>query len=363
MKILIPAAGLGTRLRPHTHHRPKPLVQVAGNTVLGHVLDKLRELDIDEIVFIVGHLGDQIESYVRAHYDFPARYVVQKELLGQAHAIMLAREWIDGPLFIVFVDTIFEADLSGLGETPADGILYVHEVEDPSRFGVVTIGEDGCIRELVEKPSEPVSNLAIVGLYYIKDGRRLIEAIDELIARDMQTKGEFYLADALRLMIEKGARIQTRPVSVWEDCGTRPALLRTNRYLLGLLEATEPPATVGRGAVIIQPAVISADAVIANSVVGPYAHVGSACRIEGSVVGPHVSLGDGVSVTGSLLRDVIAERGAQITHAALTASLIGADAQIRGGMGQLNVGDSSEIEQAGGVDDIPAGPGQGNADM
>jgi len=189
VKVLIPAAGLGTRLRPHTHHRPKPLIPLAGKTVLGHALDRVAGLEVSELIFVVGHLGDQMRDHVAAHYSVATRYVVQEELLGQAHAIALARDFIDGPLLILFVDTIFEADLSGLADVAADGVIFYQEVEDPRRFGVITVDSSGHVATFVEKPQEPTSNRAVVGLYYLKRGEDLIAAIDELMARNIQTKG------------------------------------------------------------------------------------------------------------------------------------------------------------------------------
>jgi glucose-1-phosphate thymidylyltransferase len=196
MKVIIPLAGFGKRLRPHTYTKPKPLVNVAGKPVLGHILDRLNNLDIEEIIFIVGYLGEQIEEYVEATYKFHTRYIEQNELLGQAHAIYLAKDHVREPVLIIFVDTIFEADLKALAELTADGAIYVKEVDDPRRFGVVTL-QDGFITHFVEKPSTPVSNLAVTGVYYIKDAPMLFECIDELIARNIQTQGEYFLADAL----------------------------------------------------------------------------------------------------------------------------------------------------------------------
>jgi glucose-1-phosphate thymidylyltransferase len=346
MKVLIPAAGLGTRLRPHTYHRPKPLVHVAGSTVLGHVLDKLEGLDVEEIIFVIGHLGEQIESYVAANYSFRCRFVVQSELKGQAHAIWLARDGLDGPLLILFVDTIFEADLGGLEATGADGVIYVSEVDDPRRFGIVLVGADGFIERLEEKPKTPRSKLAIAGLYFLQDGSRLLAAIDDLMVRDIQTKGEFYLADALQLMIDDGARFVTRSLAVWEDCGTREALLRANRYLLGKLVAS-PLAALPPEVVIRQPVHIGTGTQISGAVIGPYVHIGDECRIESSVIGPYVSLAHGARVNGSLLTDVIVDVDAEIARMALAGSLIGAGVRVRGRHERLNVGDSSEVDLTG----------------
>ncbi len=190
MRVILPLAGWGTRLRPHTHTKPKPLLHVAGKTILDHVLDRLMEVKIDEVVFIIGHLGDQIREHVEANYDFPAAYVEQKELRGQAHALYLAREYITGPVVILFVDTIFEADLSFLEDVSFDGVVFVKEVDDPRRFGVVEL-QEGFITRFIEKPDEPTTNLALVGLYYIKNSPLVVNCIETVLREDMQTKGEY----------------------------------------------------------------------------------------------------------------------------------------------------------------------------
>ncbi len=325
MKVIIPLAGFGTRLRPHTFTKPKPLVSVAGKPVLGHILDKLVGLDIEEIIYIVGYLGDQIRDYVEANYAFPARYIEQKELKGQAHAIYLAKEHVSGPVLIIFVDTIFDADLSGLAHERCDGVLYVKEVDDPRRFGVV-ITQDGLITRLVEKPKTPVSNLAVIGLYYVRDSQMLLDCIAELIQMDIKTQGEYFLADAFQLMIDRGAKLVAKKVDVWEDCGKPETVLHTNRYLLehGLAQeiATE------------------------NSVLVPPVHIGKTAVIKDSVVGPYVSVAEGAAIVRSILRDCIINENARIEDANLSQSLIGKDANVRGYAQKLNVGDSSQVELA-----------------
>lgn len=345
MKVIIPAAGLGTRLRPHTYHRPKPLVNVAGDTVLGHVLRRLGVLEIDELVFIVGHLGSQIQAYVAEHYpQYRAHYVFQEELRGQAHALSLARDYLSGPLLIVFVDTIVDADYAALATTEADGVIHVQAVEDPLRFGIVNVGQDGYITQVVEKPDAPTSNLAVVGIYFVRDGAWLLWAIDQLLASGRLRKGEYYLADALQIMIDAGARLQAQPVAMWADCGTVPATLETNRYLLGQLPAQPAPPGLGAGAVVVPPVHLEPGVVIEHSVVGPYVHVGAGCRIVRSVVGPYVSLADGAEVRGAVVEDAIVDSGALIETVTLAASVIGAHARVRGRGDRLNVGDSSEID-------------------
>lgn len=326
MNVIIPLAGFGKRLRPHTYSRPKPLLAVAGKAVLGHVLDQLQGLDIDQMIFIVGYLGEQIEDYVSSHYSFPARYIEQKELLGQAHAIRLARDYVRGEVLVLFVDTIFEADLSRLGEVRSDGVIYCKEVDDPRRFGVVTLNGQGFITRFVEKPAEPESNLAVIGLYYVKDARLLFEAIDELIARDIQTKGEFFLADALQLMVDRGQRFNAWTVDVWEDCGTVAAVLHTNRYLL---EHGHAKNATGR---------------LADSVIIPPVHIEDSAVVTNSVVGPYVTVGAGAEVRGSIIRDSIIDAGAIIEDAMLEESLVGREAVVRDRFRRFNVGDSAAVD-------------------
>ncbi|MFQ5594929.1 MAG: sugar phosphate nucleotidyltransferase [Anaerolineae bacterium] len=326
MKVIIPVAGRGTRLRPHTHTRPKPLVTVAGKPVLGHVLDTLGNLRPDEIIFIVGYLGEQIEEYVDNNYDFAARYVEQKELKGQAHAIGLVKEHVDGPILIIFVDTIADADLETLAGLDADGAIFVKEVEDPRRFGVVSLDANGYITRFVEKPDRPVSNLAVIGIYYLKDSGLMFECIDELLERDIQTKGEYYLADALQLMVDRGSRLIAPTVDIWEDCGTPEAVLQTNRYLLKN-EQTDDVRFESTNAVTIPPVYIHPTAQIKNSVIGPYTTVAAGCRIEDSVI-----------------RDSIIDEGSIIVDTMLDQSLIGKEAFVKGRFRRLNVGDSASVD-------------------
>jgi glucose-1-phosphate thymidylyltransferase len=322
MKIIIPLAGFGTRLRPHTYTRPKPLINVAGKAVLGHILDKLEDLEVDEIIFIVGWLGEQIEEYVSANYNFPARYIEQTELKGQAHAIHLAKNHVEGPVLIIFVDTLFEADLTELERTTSDGVLYVKEVEDPRRFGVAVVG-DGYVTRLIEKPSSFEHRLAVIGLYYLKDAKLLMDCIAELIDKDIQTKGEFYLADALQLLIDRGAQLEARPLDVWEDCGKPETVLHTNRYLLDHGRSHMPQT---KDSIVIPPVYIADDAVVCNSIIGPY-----------------VTIASGSTVRHSIITDSIIDQGAVIEESMLTRSLIGRHARVRGTYDALNVGDSSQV--------------------
>ncbi len=324
MKAVILLAGLGTRLRPHTYSRPKPLVNVAGKPVLGHILDGMANLHFTEIIFVVGYLGDQIQDYVtQAYPHLQARYVVQEEMKGQAHAIALTKPYINEPVLIIFGDTIWETDWSRLDRVQGDGLIFVKEVTDPRRFGVVLL-ENGHVVRFVEKPDKPVSNLAVVGVYYLKDWKGLVCAIDDLLTQNIQTKGEYYLADALQLMIDRGDRLEAETIPIWEDCGTREALLHTNRYLLSKNGTHTPPTSESQ---VIQPVYIADDAQIRRSIIGPY-----------------VSISSGAVIEDSILRDCIISEDANIENATLELSLVGKDARVSGAFQRLNVGDSSEVD-------------------
>ena len=331
MKVIVPLAGFGKRMRPHTWSKPKPLVNVAGKPVLGHILDKLSNLDVqvEELTFVVGWLGDQIQEYYEASgYPYPARYVEQKELLGQAHALWLAREYLSGPVLIIFVDTVFDADLHGLEGSGLDGVLYVKEVADPRRFGVAVLDPDDRVTHLVEKPNTFDNRLAVIGAYYIRDAAWLVRAIEELMARDIQSKGEYWLADALNLMMEQGARFGVRQVAYWEDCGTPKDVLQTNRFLLEHGQDNGDQATP------------------VNSVIIPPVYIAPTARVEHSIIGPDVTIADHATVLHSIIRDSIIDEGASIDDTMLDRSLIGKEAFVRGRYRVLNVGDSSQVDFA-----------------
>jgi glucose-1-phosphate thymidylyltransferase len=328
MKIVIPMAGYGTRLRPHTWSKPKPMVSVAGKPVLGHVLETFDRLPaIDEVIFIVGYLGEQVASYVTHTYPhLNSHYIEQRDLLGQSHAIWLARERLRGPMLMVFVDTLIETDLSGLASEEAEAVAWVKAVPDPRRFGVAEVGSDGWVRRLVEKPSDIANNLAVVGFYYFQDSARLIAAIEQQMQRQVQIGGEFYLADAVNVLLDEGIKMRVEPVEVWQDCGKPESLLETNRYLLDHKRDNSAEAAGRKGIVVVPPVYIDPSA-----------------DLEASVVGPHVSIGPDCVIRRSLIRDSIVDAGSNIIDTALSASLIGRDARVVGRDRSLNVGDSSEI--------------------
>jgi glucose-1-phosphate thymidylyltransferase len=320
--IILPVAGLGTRLRPLTWSKPKPLVSVAGKPMLGHVLDRILPLDPAQIVFITGFLGDRIETWARANYDLPLAFVEQPVMRGQTDAIIRARDFAQRDALILFPDTVFEADFSLLAETDADVVAFTMEIDDPSAFGIAVVENDRIVK-LVEKPQDLISNLAIVGIYYFKDMPQLYDAIEEQMDRGISLKNEYFLADAIQIMIDRGLKVIATPVSVWEDCGSADNLLSTNKYLLGLLP--EGPAP-NAGAAIIHPSIVAPDAVIERSVIGPYASIGS-----------------GVTVRDAIVRDAIIEDGATIDTVLVEHSIVGARATIRGRTGRHVVGDDSVV--------------------
>ena len=236
LKIIIPMAGFGTRLRPHTWSRPKPLISAAGDTVLGHVLKLLGTApgaEQAEFVFIVGYLGDQVQRYMQdEHPAVKTHFVEQKQMLGQSHALAQAREYMHGPSIVIFVDTVVETDFSGLDNEQADAVAWVKPVEDPRRFGVAALNDDGWVTAIIEKPDDMSNNLAVVGIYYFKHGEDLMTAIDEQMNKDVKTKNEFFLADAIDIMLKHGLKMRTELVEEWLDAGLPETVLETNRQLL-----------------------------------------------------------------------------------------------------------------------------------
>lgn len=330
LKVVIPMAGLGTRLRPHTWSKPKQLVSVAGKAVLDHVLDTLstlpEEMDI-ELINIVGYLGEQIECYIQDHYpEMKAHYVVQENPRGQSHAIELAREYLKGPMLIVFADTLIDTDLRFLTDEKAEAVAWVKPVPDPRRFGVAELGEDGWVTRLIEKPTDKSNNLAVVGFYYFQKAEDLLSAIDEQMRRDLQLKGEYFLADAINIMLERGLKMRTEKVDVWLDAGTPEALLETNRYLLE--HGVDNSAQVAnRQDVVIKPPVF----------------IHPSASLEDSIIGPYVSLGAGCKVEHSIIRDSILEDEALATGVILEKSLVGRRAQLKRRAGIINAGDNTVV--------------------
>ena len=322
--VILPVAGFGTRLRPHTWSKPKPLVSVAGKPMLEHVLDRVMVENPDKLVFITGYRGAQIEEWARKTYDVPLEFVEQPEMLGQTDAIVRTRDVVKDDALILFPDMLFEADFSGLRDLGVDGVAFTKEVDDPSAYGVAVLNEDGAITELIEKPSDPVSKLAVIGIYYIRHMGDLFDAIDRQIEQKLMTKDEYFLADALQLMIDDGKTFVTRNVPVWEDAGNSDALLQTNRYLLDNGSAVD--GTV-KNATVVQPSYVHPDADISGSVIGPYASVSARASIRNSVI-----------------TDAIIEEDSVVRNVVLDHSVVGTKAEVNGAADQLDIGDNSKVK-------------------
>ena len=326
MKVIIPLAGKGTRLRPHTHLVPKPMLKIAGKPVMAYILEDLEKLgNVDQVVYVTGHLKEKVEAYTRKEFaKLPAVFVEQVVQDGTAGAVKLAQPYVDRDVLIIFVDTIFETDLSVIKNTDADGIIWVKEVEDYQRFGVVVTDADGNMTQIVEKPTTPISKRANIGLYYIKNWKLLYEGIDHVLT-EPTNKGEYYLTDAFQYMIDKGAKIKVIDVEGWYDAGKLDTLLETNRTVLQK-GAARRPKTVPAGVTINDPVYIEDGVTLASS-----------------TIGPNVSLGAGTRIEGSILSDTIIGSKGNVKGSTLTHSLIGDDVTIEGLIGEVTIGDHSEI--------------------
>jgi len=322
MKVIIPMAGAGTRLQPHTHTIPKPLLPVGGKPVLAHVLGPLIKLQPDEIIFVIGFKGELIKEYVRENYSFKAGFVYQEKLLGLGYALHLALETVkDGAILVILGDTIVECDLAKFTKA-GRFVLGLRQVDDPERFGIAELS-NGYVTALVEKPPYPQSNLALIGLYYFEQLAGLKNELQTLVQSGKQTSGEIQLTDALQGMIGAGAKFVPYEVQDWYDCGKRETLLQTNRHLL---EKLPPPPD------------------IAGSVLIPPVFVAPTARIVNSILGPNVSVSDGATVQNSILKDTIVDSQAHVESVALKDSLVGHNAIVTGKTQVVNIGDSSEIQ-------------------
>jgi len=313
MQLIIPVAGLGSRLRPHTLTTAKPLMHVAGKAVLEHIFDRFKDLPITELILITGHLKHQFEEL---QAPWPVKTVEQKVMRGTADAINLTKPFIKGPVIIAFSDTIFDADMTVIERLDPDGVLWAKEVEDYQRFGVI-VHEKGIMTKIVEKPSEPVSKLANIGLYYIKDHKALFTALDHVLNSPPGKGGEFFLTDAFQYLTDHGKKLRVEPVSSWLDTGTLDATLDTNAELLKRNQRVKDFA----GSVIIEPVWIEDNV-----------------TIESSVVGPNVSIGKNAKIVHSFVSDSIINAHATITNAHLERSIIGEHAVVTREKKKISVG-------------------------
>ena len=331
LKIVIPMAGWGTRMRPQTWSKPKPLIGVAGKPSFDHLMDMFKTIPDPhnaEYIFIIGpFLGEQIPVYVKKNYpDVKAHYIVQEEMKGQSHTIWLARHLLTGPTIVAFSDTLLETDFSFLADEKSDGVAWVKAVPDPRRFGVAELNKDCEIKRLIEKPQTMENNLAVVGCYYFKRGEDLVAAVNEQMKRAIQLKGEFFLVDAINIMIDNGAQMRTNSVDVWLDTGTIEATLETNQYMLEHGRDNSRESSLRIGVTIIPPVFIHPSA-----------------KVDGSVIGPHVSINTDCEVSGCVIRNSILDDGAAVTNSVLDGSFIGRYARVEGQPKTINIGDNSSI--------------------
>jgi len=321
MKVIIPVAGIGTRLKPHTLTLPKPLLHIAGKTILDYLLAPITRLNPAEVVFVTGYKGDMIESYVRKSYSFKATFVRQDRLLGLGYALHMALgELDDGPLLVLLGDTIVECDLKKF-VTAGKYALGLHPVADPRRFGIAEISR-GRVVNVEEKPKKPRGNLALIGLYYFSESERLKKELAALIDSGTKTRGEIQLTDALAAMMAGGIGFAPFEVKEWFDCGKKETMLATNRHLLREVSRAKPI----HGSVVHSPAFIGEDVQIENSVIGPYVSVGSGTRIKNSIV-----------------TDSIIGREARLENLVVEKSIIGNNVVLKSEKKVLNIGDSTQI--------------------
>ncbi len=328
MKVIIPVAGIGSKLRPHTHTQPKALVPVAGKPILSHIVDTLIESGLREFIFIVGYLGDKIEEYIKETYPgIEKTFIIQEPREGTGHAVWLARNLIgkDEELIIALGDTIFDVQLKDV-LCADESCLGVKKVNDPRNFGVAELDENGFIKSVIEKPPIPKSNLALVGLYKIRESAQLMNSIDHIISKNFRTQGEFHLTDAIMHMISEGAKFKTFPVENWYDCGNKESLLETNAVLLKKNNGLQEKYS------------------FENAIIIPPVSIAENCTITNSIIGPNVSIGENTIINYSIIKDAIIGSYSEIKNTVMHHSVIGSDASLRGLSQSLNLGDSTEID-------------------
>lgn len=328
MKAIIPVAGAGTKLRPHTYTQPKALIPLAGKTVLSIIVDQLKEAGINEFIFIVGYLGEKIQDFVKAMYPgINAHFVYQNDRQGIGHAVRLTRSIVKGDeIFLVLGDTICDYNVKEVIDNPSS-MLGVKKVDDPRNFGVAELDEETAIMHVVEKPQIPKSNLALVGIYKIKESDLLFQCLETNIKGGIKTHGEYSITDALDCMIKKGASFKAFKVDSWFDCGRRETLLESNATLLKKFNARTEQCPAYDNTVLVQPV-----------------SIGKNCSIKNSIIGPNVTIGDNTQINSSIIKSSIIGSFSNLSDIVLDFSLIGSDTTIRGETRTLNIGDNTDID-------------------
>ncbi len=327
MKAIIPVAGAGTKLRPHSYTQPKALIPLAGKTVLSLIIEQLQSAGINEFVFIVGYLGDKIQDFVRSkHPDLTAHYVHQVDRQGIGHAIRLTRNIVNNDeVFVVLGDTICEYDVKEVVNSEYS-MIGVRKVDDPREFGVAEIEDDGFISRVVEKPQIPKSNMALVGVYKIKEAEQMFQCLENNIREGLRSHGEYSLTDALDCMIKMGSKFKSFKVENWFDCGRRETLLESNATLLKKF-AVKTDADRFENTVIVHPVSIA-----------------EGCTIKNSIIGPNVSIGENATIDYSIVKDSIIGSFSNLYDIVLDDSIIGSDTNLRGESRSLNIGDNTSID-------------------
>lgn len=327
MKAIIPVAGAGTKLRPHSYTQPKALIPLAGKTVLSIIIDQLKTAGINEFIFIVGYLGDKIQDYVKAKYpELQAHYVYQVDRQGVGHAIRLTRSLVaQDEVFVVLGDTICEYDIQEVVSSPFS-MIGVRKVDDPRDFGVAEIEEDGFISHVVEKPQIPKSNMALVGVYKIKESEQMFQCLENNIRQGLRSHGEYSLTDALDCMIHMGSKFKSFRVENWFDCGRKETILESNALLL---KKFAPEVDKDQ---------------FENTVIVPPVSIGAGCNIKNSIIGPNVSIGENTTIDYSIVKNSIIGSFSNLFDIVLDDSVIGSDTNLRGETRSLNIGDNTSID-------------------
>ncbi|HEX4958695.1 MAG TPA: sugar phosphate nucleotidyltransferase [Lacibacter sp.] len=328
MKAIIPVAGAGTKLRPHTYTQPKALIPIAGKTVLSIIVDQLRDAGIHEFVFVVGYLGDKIQDYIKEAFPhIQSSFVHQGDREGLGHAVLLTKEVVGhDEVIIVLGDTICEYDVKELLEGPHSA-LGIKKVDDPRSFGVAEVEDDGSISKVVEKPQIPKSNMALVGIYKIKETQQLFECLEANYREGVKNRDEYSLTDALECMISKGTTFKSFKVLNWFDCGNKESLLESNSTLLKKFGTSISPDHRFENVIIVEPV-----------------SIGKNCEIKNSIIGPNVAVGDNTTINSSIIKESIIGSYADLFDIVLEESLIGSDTEVKGETRSLNIGDNTEID-------------------
>ena len=331
MKAIIPVAGAGTKLRPHTYTQPKALIPLAGKTILSIIIDQLKDTGITDFIFVIGYLGEKIKDYVTTNYpDLNTHFVTQNERNGIGHAIQITKEIVGNEdVFVVLGDTIAEYDIKKMIDSP-QSILAIKKVDDPRNFGVAELDDEGIITKVVEKPSIPKSNLALVGIYKIKETQILFDCLLKIQETKLHSFDDYSLTDAIDCMIQNGAVFQSIKVENWYDCGQKESLLESNAILLqkfGNYIATTSTQD--------------------NTIIIPPVSIGAGCIIKNSVIGPNVAIGENTTLNHAIIKDSIIGAYSNLVEIVLNSSLIGSDAEVKGVNRSLNIGDNTAIDLGG----------------